>query len=417
MVRGKAVRQLASGVLVVLAMLAFGQGLALAAAPGFPAAPGKYHIATQKAFFFQISADQSVFISVVDEQDETVLKDGGRSATQTTSLYVGLSTAALNANDCYLIPSRAFSFGSGQAAVLTTVDSTNQSCAFPGQTNSLPLPFTVDVAWTGTGPIARTRGQTNFTCGSHDESGSTSGTIQSGAAVATLSPIVSGSLSAPEHQQLLSFDDHLQATGVMPDGCNSIGGIACEPSFPNAGDYMNTSTTAAAFLTDASGRFTEVTVRKDTQSYMECGQPITNDFNVTVRDFDGPVSSYGCFLLAPSDFSNNGVQTAALNVVITDATPTCDGPPTMTLPLTVNLVWTPSSPTAQLSSSGRYDCGTYRARTDRSDMANFDNVTGTLEPLLSGTVNLTGGLTVTTSAVQAAGAKPSGCLTVTGLPI
>jgi hypothetical protein len=402
----------------VLATLVLFQSPALAATPGFPDA-GRYHSTTDKAFFFDFTPDQSVFIGVTEDQADAVLADGSRTATHTTSLFINVSNATLNANDCYLIPAGDFALTSGKAALHTTVDSSNQSCAFPGQTNSLPVPFTVDVSWTVTSPVARTRNNTNLTCGSYSESGTDTSTTEAGSAVATITPIVSGSLSAPEHQFMQSSENRSRVAGVLPDGCsNSLPGLACEATLPNAGDYVNSSTTADANVTGADGSIVLVGVRRDVQTYQECGQPITNDFQVFVNDFGGPASSGGCFLLGPSDFSTNGVQSATLNTVITESTPTCNGQPaSMPFPLTLDLVWTPTSPTAQSNLDGRYDCGTYRAQTTSSDMGSLDSVTGTVTPLLAGTVTMTGSLRVMDSAVVASGAKPAGCLTVTGLTL
>jgi hypothetical protein len=78
--------------------------------------------------------------------------------------------------------------------------------------------LTVDVSWSGTGPIATTRDRSHFACLTFSQATTSLGAINNANATATVPELFSGPLTA-SFANLVSSDVHTHVKGVDPDPC------------------------------------------------------------------------------------------------------------------------------------------------------------------------------------------------------
>lgn len=119
---------------------------------------------------------------------------------------------------CFVLQApNTFAFGSGlsSASVHAVIDQSTPAC--PHSDNGFFSPFTVDLTWTGTGPLASIRNTSISDCGAlHQELLSTFANNPATAAgtVSIFGGPISSSLSS-----INTSDTRFQLTGVSPQGC------------------------------------------------------------------------------------------------------------------------------------------------------------------------------------------------------
>jgi hypothetical protein len=156
-----------------------------------PLVAGKYHNVSQSANLTIVPTDptQSPINLFVTTFTNTATPKGGPSTTLSeTDLNIFEFAFPQIIQDCFIIPSSAFTIAGNlqSASVHVSIDATTKPCP-QGGNSGLPASFTVNVTWTGTGPIASLRTDGTSQCGNFrvDSSGTES----------TISAIASGGLS------------------------------------------------------------------------------------------------------------------------------------------------------------------------------------------------------------------------------
>jgi hypothetical protein len=409
----KVPRRILLSVPAVIASLVFTQGAVLAQAPGVIPA-GQYHNSSNQAGFFATSASgDNLSVQVIDSTGVASPHGGPTTTTHTTVLNIEVFGSTFG-NGCYDIAASDFTFSISAAALHTTVTDSTPTCGFPG---SFATPFTVDITWTGTGPVSSGRHSTNLSCGAYGLDEAFTNVINAASGVASFSPIFPDQFTAPKDQLLRTDDERIHAHGPSPESlaCQPAPGIPGGAGPPPAGDYRSSSTEAGFDLfNDTTGQDVGVFVTRSTQTSSPKGAPstTTTDFNVRINVVGGGSFFFGCFVLTPADFSSSGVVAATLSTTITVDTPTCQPgfPGTLPLPLTVSVVWTGYAPVGTTRGQGSFTCLTYHSKGTSLDSVSLANVTATLSPLLTSPITTNQGSLVTrSSSVHAEGAQQPAC--------
>ena len=407
----KAFRLVAVCLTSALVSVLSGAAPVLAQVPGAVAA-GQYHNTSMSAGFFASTSSGNISIDVGDIASVAMPQGGTATTTRTTRVSIAAFGGSVFGQGCYDVASSDFAFSIVGATLHTTITDTTGTCGGPQPT--LPTPFSLDMTWTGTGPISTSRNGSQLSCGGYGLESTLATTINSAGVVGTLSPIFTDQLTATD-QLLRSDDEVLHAHGVSPDACQPFGAIAGGAGPPAAGDYRSARSDAGIFVFSDTGPSVGIFVTNSTQTSTPQGGPstTTGEFDVRINIFGGGVFGFGCFNLTPADFSSNGVVGATLNMTITDATPTCQqgGPPgSLPLPQTLNVVWSGAGPVATTRSTGQFNCLTYRNEGESVNVTNLANVTATLTPLVPAPLTSNqGSLTTSASHLHAEGDQQPAC--------
>ena len=395
----------------VLLTILFAATPVYAQPPGAVAA-GHYHNISMTAGFFVSSVSGSLDVNVTGGTSVADPTGGPSATTHTTRVFINAFSTSFSGSGCYDIAPSDFTFNINAASLHTTITDSNGTCG--GPLGSIPTPFTLDVIWSGTGPITNSRNRSQLKCGGYGLDTTISTTINGANVIATLSPIFTDHFTA--QSQLLRTDDEvLHAHGVSPDLCQPVGGVPGGAGPPPAGDYRSASTNAGIFIFSDTGMSVGIFVTNTTQTSKPsgAGATTTTEFDVRINVSGGGTFAFGCFNLTPADFSSNGVLGATLNMVITSNTPTCQqgGPPaSVPLPLTVNVVWSGAGPVATTRSRSSFNCLTYRNDGESLDSTNLANVTASLTPLLAAPLTSNqGSLATDTTHLDAQGAQQPAC--------
>src|ERR1700674_2683858 len=139
------------------------------AGPG-PLAAGKFHFVSQSANLTIIQADPTLppINMFVTRFTNTSNPKGAPSTTlHETDLNIFESGSFGFTGGCFVIPASAFTFASNlqSASVHASIDSTTPPCPQTSPPSGLPVSFTVNATWTGTGPIASLRINSTSDCG------------------------------------------------------------------------------------------------------------------------------------------------------------------------------------------------------------------------------------------------------------
>jgi hypothetical protein len=120
---------------------------------------------------------------------------------------------------CFVLQApNTFAFGSGlsSASVHAVIDQTTPAC--PHFDNGFFSPFTVDLTWTGTGPLASIRSTAISDCGAFHQTLSTTDATNPATASGTIS-MFPDALSGSQASTIDSSDHRVQSQGVAPQGC------------------------------------------------------------------------------------------------------------------------------------------------------------------------------------------------------
>ena len=411
----KALRRFAVVVMGAVSIMFLGASTVLAQPPGVIPA-GQYENTSLEAGFFATSdSGANLDVTLVDATNLSAPHAGPTTRTHSTSLNIDAFSDTFFGGGCYQVDPSTFTLSTSSATLNATITDSTPTCGPPG--GSIPTPFTINVTWVGIGPASNNRNEQILSCGSYHLDQTMTSVVNNASAAGTLTPVFADQFAAAQFQLLRSDDERIHAEGPSPTvfGCQPPPGIPGGAGPPPAGDYRSDSMQAGFDLFDpAAGTDLGVFVTRSTQTSSPKGGPSTtqNEFDVRINFFGPDTFAFGCFQLTAADFSNNGVTGATLNKIITTDTPTCQpgGPPNITLPLTVNVVWTGAGPVASTRGVGDFTCLTYRTQGNSLAVTNIANVTATLTPLVPNPITTDQGSLVTNSTHgHAEGAQQPAC--------
>jgi hypothetical protein len=382
---------------------------------------GNYHFTTLRADFNLFSSDPSQpTINLYVSRNTNVSRPEGGPPTTTveTQVFFFISSYTVNGGGCVLLASPSdFNIGADlkAAALKTTIDSTTPTCGPP---ISLQLPITLDVKWTGVGPIATGHDNNHFVCVKYTEATETADTSNNANATASLSPALGGSFSTT--QAGLGFrDQRIAAEGVADVNCGGgIGGKGAGPGALAAGKYEFTRTEAnySLFPSDPSQPQIGITVSRNTSALNPQGGPASSTAETDLFIFvnSGTVAGVGCFVLAnPADFTiSSNLSTAALHTTLSSQTPTCNGFPSTLSPLppTVDVTWTGAGPISETRDEGHSKCLDYTVQSSGlQTINNGGTATATLSGL-PGSFTTVGGMGSNKTRIETRGVPQQSCI-------
>jgi hypothetical protein len=369
-------------------------GLAVTAqaAPGPGSGPGPVNL---PAGSYQFTTLRASFLAGTypNQQFSIYVTDTARVSKPLVGPSTTVSEVQLNLNFfspfyssyCFLLTTPSdFSVAKdlSAATLKTTITAMTPTCYsnYPGP------PLTVNATWTGTGPVAESQSDDEYTCGSYTSESNTIGRNNVGNATATVTPTSPNPVSATL-AGLGSSDQTIHAEGVSLD--------TCPPAFASKGAGFGTQTPgsyrfvrleAGANFQSTSGANLGVYVSNFTNTFQPDAGPATvkAEINLTVSIFSFNAFAFMCFVIPASDFTSTGVQAAALHTKVDINTTRCSpGPPssgTLPLPLNLDVTWTGVGPGSTLQSEGSYRCQTYNQDVESETTTNNVTIAGTLTP-------------------------------------
>jgi hypothetical protein len=344
---------------------------------------GSYRNSSMEAGFSAVATDGSfINVSIVDRTSVATPKVGPATSTHTSLVYLQDSFGFT----CYLLPAGVFTFDSklATASLTLTVDDTVATC--DGQPGASPAPFTVNVTWTLNSPVFTQQSATHSACLDYRSEDSVTSLIAGASAVATLTPFLADPITT-NTGNLRSTNETVHAHGTVHPSCpEEPGAEAGGAGPPDPGRYYTLSREANLNLSLASSSVFVSLVDKLQNSAPKTGPATsTHEMDIRIGAFGPDGGAFGCFVLTPADYSFNGVQSAQVNVVLTEATLTCDGnPSSLQLPQTVNLAWTDTTaPVSTFRIRGGFRCLTYHV--SGLDVISIDDpeISVSITPLIS----------------------------------
>jgi hypothetical protein len=379
-------RRLASlGSIVALGL--FAQVVPAAASAQGPTA-GSVHTTILSAGYMFSPTDFSlpqIGIFVNDTTNESNPLSGPSTITRETEVFINFSSESGGGSACF-VPDNASDFTLSSdlqsASLHTTITDTTAGCqGFP---IDLQVPLTVDVVWTGTGPLVPRHMTSHSTCGGfHTETLSTFSN-NAASATATLTPLFTDSFPSSQGTSLSLIDNRLHIEGTSPPTCAVGGGRGGPSGSIPAGTYRTTLQAASAFLNDDATQTSfniSVTSVNSTSILKDGPSTSTNETDVQLFENSPDFFGFGCFVLdAPADFVlGRALETASLHTTITDTTASCNGfPSDFTLPLTLDITWTATGPIASIRNNSRFRCLTNQTESSSFTQGTNANATATI---------------------------------------
>ncbi len=195
------------------------QGIGRGAFGGFPAA-GNYrqNVVEADALFFPTDPSQPLVFITLKRIDATSSPLGGTTTkTAETDLNIFIQSSTLSGSGCFVIDPTSFTVSTDltSAVLHTTLTGQEQACQ---PNNSLAtFPLSVDVTWSGPGPISSIGSDSQIACQQYNS-------VSSGAQMINGSPLATislggftGSFSTPG--AVGTSDTRTQAAGVLATGC------------------------------------------------------------------------------------------------------------------------------------------------------------------------------------------------------
>lgn len=389
-------------------------------AGGLPAA-GTYQFTSASTDFSSFAGNIQINLNV--SADTSVSQPTGSPQTTTSETQVFLNlfdySSETFTSTCLLLDHPSdFTMNKDltTASLTTTLTPATPTCPF-----SSPLTTTIVLngTWTGVGPLATTRDESTYQCGSYTLNGVSRNLNNSGSANlsltmgGTLTPFSAGRIG------LNSDKFQIQAQGVAAPGCGLTGfGTGPVP----AGKYHIFGLNPNAFFGMPPGPTNQISLFENNSSSQPDGGTATTsqEFDLNVSLFGGAINGYGCWIISPSDVTSTGVTSASIQTTITAQTPNCSNTYPgfgINYPLTVSVVWTTTGPIASVHDVNSYGCLGYSEQSVVAVQSNPANSTGTVTmPDYLGnptSVALTGGmgaLTYVDQRIHAKGVDPQACL-------
>ena len=403
---------LVSSPLVVLIGLTSTQVAAFAQGQGFKPA-GNYSNTSMLASFNFTPTDPSQTSVFVFLNRQTVVGPSG--TTDETSMFLNVSTdfgfGTPNFNICALLANPSdFNVSSGvlSASLHTTITPNTQSCG-----GSVTSDVTVDISWTGAGPVQTTHTANRFSCsGYSDES---QGSDSNNAGPATFNITGLGSPITTTDPQVYHFGRSLERVqgAVPPDTCRgSVGRGAGRPT-PAAGNYYTTLEETSTFFFSGDGTsFLFLNVNRNTNSSNPLAGPLTSmaqtDLQFSVSSTS--VNAGGCFLIDPKDFTF-GASTASLHTVLTSGPNGCNGETNFISPdpFPIDVSWVGTAPVATTRIDNQYSCLGYRFQTGVGQVLDSVADATVSMPGLSGTLPGSASIGSIDTRTHADGTPAPGC--------
>ena len=391
------------------------------AAIGPPPGPGNlpagsYQFTTLRAnFIVGTYPNQQFSIYVTDTTRVSNPLVGPSTTTRETQLNLNFFSPFYSSY-CFLLTSPSdFSVTKdlSAATLTTTITTTTPTCysSYPGP------PLTVNVAWTGTGPIAKSQTDDDFKCGSYSSASTILGMSNVGNATATVTPTFPNPVSATQ-AGFGSNDQQIDAEGVSLDACppafpqkGAGGGFGSQPP----GRYHFVSLQANANFQSTSGAQVGIFVSNFTNTFRPNGSParVEHEINLSIFIFSNFSFGSACFVIPASDFTSTGVQAAALHTTVGPSTTRCSqgqGFGSLPLPLTLNVTWTGVGPGSTLQSNGHYSCETFRQEVENVITGNRVNIAGTVTPAFTDNFVSQGSLNTGDTQIKIKGVQSLACL-------
>ena len=384
---------------------------------GLPPA-GTYDTRTMFAGFSVNQPYPSPQINISVNRVTNVSKPSGSSSTTSAETDVSVSIQdyvnSVFGGGCFILAHPAdFNLAGdlSSASLKTTITSTTPTCFGSG---SLPYPYSIDISWKGSGPIAVFQDQSNYQCLTYKSETDFTNRGNNASASATLtgfgSPLTAALTGIGINEQ------RVQAEGTAQSTCTPSGTKGAGQGPLSAGSYRFAGPSVNASFGSYPGPLVFIAVNDITQESHPQGGPATlkHEIDLNVQMFGGATKDSGCWVISPSDFTSNGVNTASLKTSITNSTATCPGPgPSgITLPLTVQATWSGTGPVVTLRDENVFKCLGFSQETRSVVQSNNGNATATLTAQQS-TTALTGGqasLTTGDQHVHVQGVDPQPCI-------
>ena len=383
---------------------------------------GSYHFSSSGVDFQAFSSNAQIFFNLTASTD--VRRPAGAPQTTTSQAELFLSlfdyTSVTFISACLLLDKPSdFTIDSGltTATLSTTLTPATPSC--PGST-PLTTSIAISGSWTGSGPISTMGDENRYQCGKYRSDSVDRNLFNPGSATLTLTLGGSSTSFSSSLIGLTSNDARIEADGVADPSCGPTG-----PSIPRvaAGDYHNFGLSTSAFFGMPPGPTDQITLNENNQSSRPEGGTATTsqEFDLNVSLFGGAINGFGCWIISPADVTSTGLSSASIQTTITATTPNCTNNFPgfgINYPLTVNAVWTGTSPLVKVRDESTYNCLGFNQTTVSSVQSNGASSTATVtmpDNLGNPTsISLTGGLgslTNTDQKIDASGVNQQACTT------
>jgi hypothetical protein len=120
---------------------------------------------------------------------------------------------------CFILTPADFTSNGVQSATLnTTITTSTPTCQGPGP-GSVPLPLTMNVVWSGAGPVATTHSEGQLSCLTYHLHGQGLTTTNLANVTATLTPLLASTLTS-DQGSLVTRDNHVQVEGAKQPACH-----------------------------------------------------------------------------------------------------------------------------------------------------------------------------------------------------
>lgn len=165
-------------------------------------------------FFIQNPGDfrPSLEVDVFGSSSQSTPKVGAPSSTDQLQVNI-ISTAGGNFQfGCFNLTSAQFTNNGVLGATLNTKFDSNSPPCFAGVQATVPLPLTVNIVWTGSGPVATTHGVSNLSCGTYRLQGDGLSMTNNENVKASLTPLLSGPVTATGTMQASSSLAHAEGS-------------------------------------------------------------------------------------------------------------------------------------------------------------------------------------------------------------
>jgi hypothetical protein len=185
-----------------------------------PPSAGRYHSTeTDAGLFIFDPTGLSVGISVTNMRQVSHPNDSPTTTTTEFDVRINVFGGGTFAFGCFNLTPADFTSNGVQSATLnTTITTATPTCQGPGP-GTVPLPLTLNVVWSGAGPVATTRSEGQFSCLTYHLQGQGLTATNLANVTATLSPLLASPITS-DQGSLVTRDDHVQVEGAKQPACH-----------------------------------------------------------------------------------------------------------------------------------------------------------------------------------------------------
>jgi hypothetical protein len=406
---------------VVVGSIVLAPGVAAQKGVGGLPPAGTYQFTSRSTDFNSFSNNMDVFLSVSSDTDVSQPVGAPQSTTSETEVFLNLFdlNSGTFTSACLILDNPSdFTINKDltMASLTTTLTPATPTCPF-----SSPLTSTIGLTgtWTGVGPLATTRDESTYQCGSYTLDGVSRNLNNTGSANLSLTMGGSSTALSAGRIGLNSNNFQVQAQGVAAPGCGLTGfGTGPVP----AGKYHIFGLNPIAFFGMPPGPTNQVTLYENNISSQPDGGTATTsqEYDLNVSLFGGAFDGFGCWIISPSDVTSTGVTSASIQTTITADTPNCSNTYPgygINYPLTVSVAWTTTGPIVSVHDVNSFGCLGYSEQSVVAVQSNPANSTGTVtmpdylgNPTSIALTDGMGALTYVDQRIHAKGIDPQACL-------